>query len=211
MGAPAVVRPSSSPRRVDKRLFFGDKLVDRISASMDASNWGHLRYHGRYRGRCDQPVSKKDQRGTDRSPGGPTAAELEQARMVFVAGFVRGRTHRRFRRQADALAEHRPYGDSAASHQPARIQTSTAQVRRGQLLAAAGDFGTVEPGEVTRSPRNPAPAGNTAAIPKGSEVTTTWATWIAARRADHHPVPRTEVWSCNAASPHPPSDPGRVA
>ncbi len=179
----AQVLGGSRASRLDKRLFFGDKLVDRISASMDASELG-----GTFDITADikegvDPalVEKAINEELDRLlKDGPTEAELEQARMVFVAGFVRGVERiGGFGGKADALAECTVYTGNPGCFrdQMTRIQTSTAdQVKpAGNQWLRAGDYTlTVKPGEVTPIVEEPsAPAGKTAAIPKADPKYTT--------------------------------------
>jgi len=175
----AQVLGGSRASRLDQRLFFGDKTVDRISASMDASELG---------GTFDITADIKD--GVDQAAvekaideelqrllrDGPTKEELDQARTVFKAGFVRGIERiGGFGGKADALAECTVYtGDPGCFRgQLQRIATATpAQVQAaGNKWLKAGDHTlSIVPGEVTpiaeeKSP-TPPPMKVAAADPK---------------------------------------------
>ena len=172
----AQVLGGSRSSRLDKRLSFGDKTVDRVSASVDASELG-----GTFDVTADiKPgvdpavVEKAIKEELDALlRDGPTAAELDQARTVFRAGFIRGIERiGGFGGKADALAECTIYtGDPACFRgQLARIQSSTpAQVKAtaNQWLRAGDHTLTVSPGEVTPIVEAPSVSGGKAAmIPK---------------------------------------------
>src|SRR3990167_3512388 len=103
---------------------------------------------------------------------GPTAVELDQARTVFKAGFVRGIERiGGFGGKADALAECTVYTGNPGCFrdQLARIATATPQqVTRtaNQWLRAGDHILTVSPGEVTPTVEDPSVSdGKPAALP----------------------------------------------
>ncbi|MGH8030359.1 MAG: insulinase family protein, partial [Arenimonas sp.] len=175
----AQVLGGSRASRLDKRLYFGDKSVDRVSASMDASELG---------GTFDITADIKE--GVDPAvvekaiaeeldkllAEGPSAAELEQARTVFRAGFIRGIERiGGFGGKADALAECTVYtGDPScfrgqlqriATRTPAQVQATAAKWLR------SGDHTlSIVPGEVTpiveEVAAKPGPSSIAAADPK---------------------------------------------
>ena len=171
----AQVLGGSRTSRLDQRLSFGDKLVDRVSASMDASELG-----GTFDITADVKTgvdAAKVEKAMDEElqrllKDGPTAAELDQARTVFKAGFVRGIERiGGFGGKADALAECAVYTGNPGCFrdQLQRIATLTpAQVRdAGRKWLSTGDhFLTVRPGEVTQIVEEPSVSGKPVAIPK---------------------------------------------
>jgi predicted Zn-dependent peptidase len=181
----AQVLGGSRASRLDKRLYFGDKTVDRVSASMDASELG-----GTFDITADvkagvdpATVEKAINEELDKLLAeGPSAAELEQARTVFRAGFIRGIERiGGFGGKADALAECTVYtGDpSCFRGQLQRIATRTpAQVKAtaGKWLRSGDHTLSILPGEVTpiveeASPK-PGPSTVAAADPKYKTVAT---------------------------------------
>ena len=102
---------------------------------------------------------------------GPTAEELEQAKTVFRAGFVRGVERiGGFGGKADALAECAIYtGDAGCFRgQLARVESATPQQVRdaGRKWLSRGDHVmTVSPGPVTPIVEEPSPAVGPAVIP----------------------------------------------
>ncbi|MBP8098634.1 MAG: insulinase family protein, partial [Arenimonas sp.] len=178
----AQVLGGSRTSRLDKRLFFGEKLVDSVSASMDASELG---------GTFDITADVKQ--GVDVAVvekaiaeelerllrDGPTEAELEQAQTVFTAGFVRGIERiGGFGGKADALAECAVYTGNPGCFrdQLALIQSSTpAQVKAtANQWLRAGDYTlTINPGEVTPIVEEPSAAGKSVEIPKADPKYTT--------------------------------------
>jgi predicted Zn-dependent peptidase len=179
----AEVLGGSRASRLDKRLFFGDKLVDRISASMDASELGGtFDITADIKQGVDPAIVEKaiDEELEKLLRDGPTQAELEQAQTVFLAGFVRGIERiGGFGGKADALAECTVYtGDPGCFRdQLARIQASTP----AQITATAnqwlrvGDYTlTVNPGPVTAVVEDASvPRGQPAVIPKADPKFTT--------------------------------------
>ena len=138
--------------------FFGDKLVDGISASMDAAELGGtFDISAMVKKDVDPAVVEKamDEELQRLLREGPTAAELEQAKTVFRAGFVRGIERiGGFGGKADALAECAVYtGDPGCFRaQLARIEAATpTQVRdvARQWLSRGDHVMTVSPGPVT--------------------------------------------------------------
>ena len=106
----AQVLGGSKSSRLDKRLLFDDKLVDSVSARRRRLAAGFELPHPAdvKQGVDPAKVESGHRRGTASacSREGPTAAELEQARTVFKAGFVRGIERiGGFGGKADALAE----------------------------------------------------------------------------------------------------------
>ncbi len=171
----AQVLGGSRTSRLDQRLSFGDKLVDRISASMDASELG-----GTFDITADVKTgvdAAKVEKAMDEElqrllKDGPTTAELEQARTVFKASFVRGIERiGGFGGKADALAECAVYTGNPGCFrdQLKRIATLTpAQVRdAGRKWLNTGDhFLTVRPGELTQIVEEPSVSdGKPATIP----------------------------------------------
>lgn len=105
----AQVLGGSRASRLDQRLFFRDKLVDSVSASADYSQLG-----------SNFMISATVKQGVDPArveaaideelkkllSEGPTQTELDQARTVFKAGFIRGVERiGGFGGKADVLAE----------------------------------------------------------------------------------------------------------
>ncbi|MCI4569093.1 pitrilysin family protein [Lysobacter sp. CFH 32150] len=105
----AQVLGGSRSSRLDKRLFFDDKLVDSVSASAEYSQLGSSFF-----------ISATVKQGVDAAKveaiideelkklikDGPTAVELTQAKTVLNAGFIRGVERiGGFGGKADALAE----------------------------------------------------------------------------------------------------------
>ena len=171
----AQVLGGSRSSRLDKRLSFGDKTVDRISASVDASELGGtFDITADIKPGVDPAVVEKaiNEELEALLRDGPTAAELDQARTVFRAGFIRGIERiGGFGGKADALAECTIYtGDPACFRgQLARIQSSTpAQVKAtaNQWLRAGDHTLTVSPGEVTPIVEAPSVPGPRVTIPK---------------------------------------------
>ena len=171
----AQVLGGSRSSRLDKRLAFGDKLVDSVSASMDASELG---------GTFDIVATvKKDvdparvEKAIDEELArllkeGPTAVELDQARTVFKAGFVRGIERiGGFGGKADALAECTVYTGNPGCFrdQLARIATASPKkvTRSARKWLRKGDhILTVSPGEVTPTIELPSVSdGKPAALP----------------------------------------------
>ena len=154
----AQVLGGSRASRLDKRLSFGDKLVDRISASMDASELGGtFDITADVKQGVDPVVVEKaiDEELAKLLAEGPTAEELAQARTVFKASFVRGIERiGGFGGKADALAECTVYTGNPGCFrdQLARIESSSvAEVKAaGNKWLRAGDhILTVNPGPVT--------------------------------------------------------------
>ena len=172
----AQVLGGSRASRLDKRLFFGDKLVDRISASMDASELGGtFDITADIKQGVDPAVVEKaiKEELAKLLSEGPTVAELEQARTVFKASFVRGIERiGGFGGKADALAECTVYTGNPGCfrEQLARIESSTpAQIKAtaNKWLRAGDHILTINPGEVTPIAEEPSVSGGRpAVIPK---------------------------------------------
>ena len=171
----AQVLGGSRTSRLDKRLAFGDKLVDAISASMEASELGGtFDIVANVKKDVDPALVEKaiDEELTRLLKEGPTAAELDQARTVFKAGFVRGIERiGGFGGKADALAECAVYTGNPGCFrdQLAHIASATPQqVTRtaNQWLRAGDHILTVSPGEVMPTVEDPSVSdGKSAALP----------------------------------------------
>jgi predicted Zn-dependent peptidase len=183
----AQVLGGSRSSRLDKRLFFGDKSVDRVSASMDASELG---------GTFDITADIKE--GVDPAvvekaaneelqrllAEGPTQAELDQARTVFRAGFIRGIERiGGFGGKADALAECTIYTGNPGCFrdQLQRLATATpAQVKAAanRWLAKGDHTLSIVKGDVTPIKEEPAAAVAAGPIPKADPKYTTVASEV---------------------------------
>ena len=170
----AQVLGGSRASRLDKRLAFGDKTVDSVSASMDASELGGtFDITADVKQGVDPAMVEKaiDEELNKLLAEGPTAAELDQARTVFKAGFVRGIERiGGFGGKADALAECTVYTGNPGCFRDslARIASSTpAQVKAAanHWLRAGDHTLTVSPGEVTPIVEEPSVHGAPARIP----------------------------------------------
>jgi predicted Zn-dependent peptidase len=199
----AQVLGGSRSSRLDQRLFFGDKTVDRVSASMDASELGgNFDITADIKTGVDPAVVEKaiDEELQRLLREGPTAAELDQARTVFRAGFIRGVERiGGFGGKADVLAECTIYtGDPGCFRdQLHRIATATpAQVQAaGNKWLKAGDHTlSIVPGEVTPIAEEASPTPPPMKVaPADPKYKTTPATWTAARACRWPEVPGTEV------------------
>jgi predicted Zn-dependent peptidase len=184
----AQVLGGSRASRLDKRLYFGDKTVDHVSASVDASELGGtFDVTADVKAGVDPAVVEKaiTEELDKLLAQGPTAAELEQARTVFKASFVRGVERiGGFGGKADALAECTVYTGNPGCFrdQLARIASSTpAQIKTvANHWLRAGDYTlTINPGPVTPLVEDPtvtAPAP--ARIPKPDPKYRTLATGL---------------------------------
>ncbi len=171
----AQVLGGSRASRLDQRLTFGDKTVDSISASMDASELGgQFLISADVKQGVDPAVVEKaiDEELNKLIANGPSATELAQARTVFKARFVRGIERiGGFGGKADALAECAVYtGDPGCFRTSLeRIESATpAQVKTvGKQWLSRGDYTlTVNKGERVVIAEEPsAPAGPAVALP----------------------------------------------
>ncbi|HEY4555105.1 MAG TPA: pitrilysin family protein [Lysobacter sp.] len=161
----AQVLGGSRSSRLDARLLHGEKLVDRVSAGAYLSQLS-----------SNFMVSADVKQGVDPAKveaiideeirkllaEGPTAAELEQAKTVVRAGFIRGIERiGGFGGKADTLAECKVYtGDAGCFRQSLRtIETSTANdlAEAGRKWLGVGDHTiVVVPGERTPLAEEPA-------------------------------------------------------
>jgi predicted Zn-dependent peptidase len=171
----AQILGGSRSSRLDKRLAFGDKTVDRISASMDASELGGtFDITADVKPGVDAAIVEKaiNEELEKLLREGPTAAELEQARTVFKASFVRGIERiGGFGGKADALAECTVYTGNPGCfrEQLARIESTTAAqitATANKWLRAGDHTLSVVPGEVTPIVEEPSvAAGKPAVVP----------------------------------------------
>src|SRR5688500_9592367 len=135
----AQVLGGSKSSRLDKRLAFDEKLVDSISASASASQLdGGFSITADVKQGVDPAKVEAiiDEELQKLLAEGPTAAELEQARTVFKAGFIRGIERiGGFGGKADALAECTVYTGNPGCFRDSLkvIDTATS----ADLLAAA--------------------------------------------------------------------------
>lgn len=171
----AQVLGGSRASRLDQRLVFHDKLVDSISASMDASELGgNFDITADVKQGVDPALVEKviSEELNKLLAEGPSAPELEQARTVFKAGFIRG-----IERiggsggKADVLAECSVYTGNPGCFrdQLSRIETSTAAdvSDTSRKWLSQGDYTLlVVPGEVKPIVEAPSvSSGQPSAIP----------------------------------------------
>ncbi|MDQ2702677.1 MAG: insulinase family protein [Pseudomonadota bacterium] len=170
----AQVLGGSKSSRLDQRLLHQDKLVDSISASASAQQLdGGLMITANVRKGVDPALVEKaiDEEVQKLLRDGPTATELEQARTMFKAGFIRGIERiGGFGGKADALAECAVYTGNPGCFRDSLkvIETAT----RDEILATANhwlDKGSltlvVSPGERTPLPEDPAVAPASLELP----------------------------------------------
>ncbi|MEO5565923.1 MAG: pitrilysin family protein [Luteimonas sp.] len=161
----AQVLGGSKSSRLDKRLLHEDKLVDSISASASAQQLdGGLSITANVRKGVDPALVEKaiNEEVAKLLKDGPTATELEQARTVFKAGFIRGIERiGGFGGKADALAECAVYTGNPGCFRDSLHTIETAS--KADILAAAHrwlDKGSltlvVSPGARTPLPEDPA-------------------------------------------------------
>ena len=157
----AQVLGGSKSSRLDKRLLHEDKLVDSVSAGIEAQQLGSIFI-----------VSADVKQGVDPAKveavideelkrliaEGPSAAELEQARTVFKGGFIRGIERiGGFGGKADVLAECTTYTGKPDCFRDtlATLETTTAAQLKdlGKKWLGTGDHTlVVVPGERTPLP-----------------------------------------------------------
>jgi predicted Zn-dependent peptidase len=170
----AQVLGGSRSSRLDQRLFFGEKLVDRIGTAFEPSELGSGFYiianvkQGVDPARVEKAIEEELSKLLAE---GPTAAELERARTVFKADFIRGLERiGGFGGKADVLAECAVYtGDPGCfREQLAHIQTATVDevAAAGRRWLSRGDHTlTIVPGAVTPILEEPSRRGEASAIP----------------------------------------------
>ncbi len=128
--------------RLDRRLAHGDKLVDRISASLDASELGgQFVIQADVKAGGDPAVVEKaiDEELRALLKRGPSAAELAQAKTVFAAGFVRGVERiGGFGGKADVLAGCAVFTGKASCFKDTLATTASATA--GQLKAVGAKW-----------------------------------------------------------------------
>ena len=152
----AQVLGGSRSSRLDKRLVFEDKLADNVSAAAWPNLLGGLFFiQVDVKQGVDVATVEKalDEELAKILADGPTATELEQARTVYKAGFVRGIERiGGFGGKADALAECAVFaGDPGCFRDSLRtLETATARdlVTTGRRWLSKGDHTlVVTPGE----------------------------------------------------------------
>ncbi len=178
----AQVLGGSRASRLDKRLFFTDKTVDSISAAVDSSELGGQFFiSADVKTGVDPAVVEKaiEEEMTRLLAEGPNATELDQARTVFRAGFVRGIERiGGFGGKADALAECAVYtGDPGCFRESLdRIATSSAaevQATARQWLRQGDYTLTVTPGERVPLAEAPSVPAQAETLPKPDPKFTT--------------------------------------
>ncbi len=154
----AQVLGGSKASRLDKRLLHGDKLVDSISAGVDASQLGSgfivmaTVKNGVDPARVEAAIDEEVKKLVAEGPG---AAELAQAQTVMRASFIRGIERiGGFGGKADALAECTVYtGDPGCFRETlknwAEATPAVLQATAGKWLATGSHTLVVEPGERT--------------------------------------------------------------
>src|SRR5690606_11432706 len=161
----AQVLGGSRSSRLDARLLHRDQLVDSISAGTYAKQLGSnfIVMANVKQGVDPAKVEAVIDEEIDRLLAeGPTADELERARTVFRAGFVRGIERiGGFGGKADALAECAVYADDPGCFRDSLriIQTATAEEVQatGKTWLAEGDHTLlILPGERTALEEDPA-------------------------------------------------------
>lgn len=171
----AQVLGGSKSSRLDKRLLFDDKLVDNVSAAVYGSQLGSnfLIQADVKQGVDPQKVEAAiDQELKRLLADGPTTVELDQARTVFKAGFVRGIERiGGFGGKADALAECAVYeGDPGCFRESLKVvETATpAEVKAaGDRWLSQGDHTLlVTPGKRVEIPEEPAGKPTPFVVPK---------------------------------------------
>lgn len=154
----AQVLGGSKASRLDKRLLHDEKLVDAISAGLDSSQLGSGFIvmatvkpgvdPAKVEAAIDEEVKKL-------VTAGPTAAELEQAKTVTRAGFIRGIERiGGFGGKADVLAECAVYTGNPGCFRESLANmaaTTPAQIKAvgGKWLASGSHTLVIEPGERT--------------------------------------------------------------
>ena len=174
----AQVLGGSRSSRLDKRLVFEDKLADNVSAAAWPNLLGGLFFiQVDVKQGVDVATVEKalDEELAKLLAEGPTASELEQARTVFKAGFVRGIERiGGFGGKADALAECAVFaGDPGCFRDSLRtLENATARdlVGTGRRWLSKGDHtivvtpgervATVEAPSVTPPADTPVPAAD---------------------------------------------------
>jgi len=171
----AQVLGGSKSSRLDKRLLFDDKLVDNVSAAVYGSQLGS---NFIVRADVKQGVDEKkveaaiDEELKRLIAQGPTATELDQARTVFKAGFVRGIERiGGFGGKADALAECAIYTGNPGCFRDSLKTIETASVadiqKAGKDWLSQGDHVlVVDPGKRVDIPEEPAGKPAPLVIPK---------------------------------------------
>ena len=163
----AQVLGGSKASRLDKRLLHDEKLVDGISAGLDSSQLGSGFIvmatvkpgvdPAKVEAAIDEEVKKL-------VTAGPTAAELEQAKTVTRAGFIRGIERiGGFGGKADVLAECAVYTGNPGCFREslANMAAATpAQIKAvgGKWLASGSHTLVIEPGERTPLAEEPSVA-----------------------------------------------------
>jgi zinc protease len=161
----AQVLGGSRSSRLDKRLVFEDKLVDSVSASAWGSELGGLFFIQAdvKQGVDPAKVEAAMKEELDKLIAqGPTAAEVEQARTVFKAGFIRGIERiGGFGGKADVLAECAVFLKNPACYRDSLKALDDATPASLQAIAkkylSQGDHTlTIAPGERVATVEEPA-------------------------------------------------------
>src|SRR5688572_8615601 len=195
----AQVLGGSKSSRLDKRLLFDDKLVDSVSAAVYGSQLGSNFLiqadvkQGVDTAKVEAAINDELQRLLAQ---GPTAAELDQARTVFKAGFIRGIERiGGFGGKADALAECAVYAGDAGCFRESLATIETASIAdvkaAGNRWLDTGDHTlVVNPGKRAEIPEEPAGKPAPFVIPKPDAKYTTTASTVDRKKG----VPITDTF-----------------
>ncbi|MCE9577249.1 MAG: insulinase family protein [Deltaproteobacteria bacterium] len=162
----AYVLGGARSSRLDRRLTHGDKTVDHISASIDASEiGGQFTIQADVKAGGDPAVVEKaiDEELRALLKSGPTAVELAQAKTYFAAGFVRGVERiGGFGGKADVLAECAVFTGKAGCFKDSLATFANATA--GQLKAVGAKWLTKGEHTLTIVPGKRTPLPEAAAI-----------------------------------------------
>ncbi|MCC8363194.1 insulinase family protein [Lysobacter sp. A6] len=183
----AQVLGGSKASRLDKRLLFDDKSVDSVSAYVDASQLGSnflIQADVKQGVDAAKVEAAIDEELKRLIAEGPTAAELDQARTVFKAGFVRGIERiGGFGGKADALAECAIYTGNPGCFRDSLKTIETASIadvqKAGKDWLSQGDHVlTVNPGVRKELAEDPAGTPAPFDLPKVDAKYTTTASTV---------------------------------
>lgn len=195
----AQVLGGSKSSRLDKRLVFDDKLVDNVVISVDGAQLGStLLIQADVKQGVDakQVEAAIDEELERLIAEGPTQAELDQARTVFKAGFIRGIERiGGFGGKADALAECTVYTGNPGCFRDSLKVIDTATLAEvtdaGKRWLSNGDHVlVVNPGARKEIPEDPAGKPAPFVIPKADPKYKTETTDIDRSKG----VPMTETF-----------------